>query len=332
MSQVETKLFVEEEDADDDLFDADEPAPSPPPAASSPAKPSGGTNTSAAAAAAPSSSTAGSSEKENAAAVPPVAAAASVTPPRGDAIYEEDLVTLRVILTRENLSEGEVAPPVHAPHFPKVLREGWWLLLTDKPKGSTGATDSKKSKEKGEVSGGGTVNIYAAEKITDQGRVVSHDLRFLAPARPGDYTMDLYGCSDCYMGLDTELEVRFTVLPAALLPEYVPHPEDVELDNEPTLFEQVMAAPLDDSSDEEEEEKEEDDAVNDSRQKRKEQRKKAKEQEQEQGESTGGTAAAAAASISVGGIILSDLKGDGEKDDEEEEEEEEEEVEDGQED
>jgi len=55
-------------------------------------------------------------------------------------------------------------------------------------------------------------------------------------------------------------------LPAAELPEYAPHPEDLELDNEPTLFEQVMAANVDDSSDEEDDdddaaEGDEDDAI-----------------------------------------------------------------------
>jgi translocation protein SEC63 len=45
--------------------------------------------------------------------------------------------------------------------------------------------------------------------------------------------------------------VQFNVAPAASLPVYKPHPEDLELDNEPTLFEQVMNAA--DSSDSEEE-------------------------------------------------------------------------------
>merc|ERR1711988_2028097 len=54
-------------------------------------------------------------------------------------------------------------------------------------------------------------------------------------------------------GLDELIHFDFDVRPAAELPEYVPHPEDVELENEPTLFEQVMAANQDeaDSSDDE---------------------------------------------------------------------------------
>ena len=71
--------------------------------------------------------------------------------PQGDAIYEQDLVTLRVTLTHENVpppaSKGKGKPPkepliptVHAPYFPKTIREGWWLLLTDK---STPEGDNK---------------------------------------------------------------------------------------------------------------------------------------------------------------------------------------------
>ena len=49
--------------------------------------------------------------------------------------------------------------------------------------------------------------------------------------------------------------VQFNVIPAASLPVYQPHPEDLELDNEPTLFEQVMnAADSSDSEDEQEDE------------------------------------------------------------------------------
>ena len=65
--------------------------------------------------------------------------------------------------------------------------------------------------------------------------------------------MQLYVFSDTYMGLDELIDIDFTVKPAADLPAYEPHPEDLELENEPTLFEQVMAANQDeaDSSDDE---------------------------------------------------------------------------------
>jgi translocation protein SEC63 len=162
--------------------------------------------------------------------------------PKGDQIFEQDLVTLRVSMTRENVAEGTKkkrtsAPPVHAPLFPKTIRENWWLILTDKADTRKGASAE--------------VTIHAIEKISDQSRVISHELRFMAPQHAGEYEMDLHIYSDCYIGLDVCVPITFTVSPAAELPEYEPHPEDLELDNEPTLFEQVMAANVDDSSDDE---------------------------------------------------------------------------------
>jgi translocation protein SEC63 len=148
-------------------------------------------------------------------------------------------------MTRENVPEGSKkkkasAPPVHAPMFPKTIRESWWLILTDKVDTRKGALAE--------------VTIHAIEKISDQSRVINHELRFMAPQRAGGYEMELHVYSDCYMGLDETIPITFTVSPAAELPEYEPHPEDVELDNEPTLFEQVMAANVDDSSDDEDDE------------------------------------------------------------------------------
>jgi translocation protein SEC63 len=180
-------------------------------------------------------------EVEDSTAVPVPA----VEGPKGDHIFEQDLVTLRVTMTRENVPEGTkkkkaTAPPVHAPMFPKTIRESWWVILTDKVDSRNGASAE--------------VTIHAIEKISDQSRVVNHELRFMAPQRAGDYEMELHIYSNCYIGLDETIPIAFTVSPAAELPEYEPHPEDLELDNEPTLFEQVMAANVDDSSDDEDDE------------------------------------------------------------------------------
>jgi translocation protein SEC63 len=172
---------------------------------------------------------------------------AAVEQVSGDNIYEQDLVTLRITLTRENVTEGATAPPVYAPYFPKTLRENWWVVLTDRPNKPEG--DPKRTLA--------NLNVHAFEKVSDQGRKVVHEVRFMAPQRAGEYEMELQILSDCYLGLDHVVAVPFTVLPASQLPEIKPHPEDLELDNEPTLFEQVMAANVDESSDEEDEEEEE---------------------------------------------------------------------------
>lgn len=164
----------------------------------------------------------------------------------GDQIYEQDLVTLRITLTRENVTEGATAPPVYAPYFPKTVRENWWIVLTD-----------KNNKPESDPKRNANVNIHAFEKVSDQSRKVVHEVRFMAPQRAGSYEMELQIFSDCYLGLDHVIAVPFDVLPASQLPEYKAHPEDLELDNEPTLFEQVMAANVDEDSEDEDEGEEE---------------------------------------------------------------------------
>lgn len=166
----------------------------------------------------------------------------------GDSIYEGDLITLRINIDRENVEEGEEAPFVHAPNFPRPVKEFWWALLTDKPKpAAKGAPEAP-------------VTIYSIEKITNQSKNVVHELRFGAPPKAGTYAVEVHLISNCYMGLDLNQVIEFEVKEASELPEFVPHPEDVALDDEPTMFEQMMAANQDvDSSDEEDETAEDDD-------------------------------------------------------------------------
>ena len=108
--------------------------------------------------------------------------------PRGHEIYEQDLVTLRITLTRMNLPETSVngkkakrvvANPVYAPYFPNTTYENWWFVLTDKT-----------AEEKG-ASGEEEANIYAFEKVGEQGRTITHEVRFMAPPRTGTYQMEL---------------------------------------------------------------------------------------------------------------------------------------------
>ena len=43
-----------------------------------------------------------------------------------------DLCTLEIEITRGNLASGDRAAAVHAPHFPLVKPEVWWVALVDK--------------------------------------------------------------------------------------------------------------------------------------------------------------------------------------------------------
>lgn len=77
-------------------------------------------------------------------------------------------------------------------------------------------------------------------------------MKMMAPNKPGTVKLDVFVKSDSYIGLDQKKAVEFTVVSADTLPQYEPHPDDLELDNEPTLFEQVMQA-YDDETDSDEE-------------------------------------------------------------------------------
>lgn len=150
-------------------------------------------------------------------------------------VYEGDLCTVRVNLTREHLEKGEKAGQVHAPHFPFPRMEAWWIILGTKE--------------------GKIINIM---KVTKPDRVVQHDIKFLAP-REGTYVFDLHVMSNAYIGLDQKQSVELTTLNAAALPEYKIHPDDAELDDEPTLFEEMMSANVEEDSDDEEDEDSDDD-------------------------------------------------------------------------
>ena len=157
--------------------------------------------------------------------------------PSGLDIYEQDLVTLRVTLTHDNWDEKQQVFPVHAPLFPKTIVESWYMILTEKTQAPT--------KPGGPIP---NVPIHAIEKVQGSSKKIVKEIRFMAPQQAGEYQMDLHILSENYLGFDEKRILEFTVKPAAELPEYKPHPDDIALDNEPTLFEQVMAANMDEES------------------------------------------------------------------------------------
>merc|ERR1719296_298260 len=57
--------------------------------------------------------------------------------------------------------------------------------------------------------------------------------------------------SNAYVGFDHTELVELTTMDASSLPEYKIHPDDAELDDEPTLFEEMMNANIEDDSDKE---------------------------------------------------------------------------------
>merc|ERR1712217_476340 len=151
-------------------------------------------------------------------------------------IVAGDIATVSVTLTRKNLQEGEAAGPVHAPFFPEPKFEEWWVFLLEANQTST--------------------RIIAFEKIKDTERVVEEKLRFQV-SRVGPHNLQVQAICDSYAGLDQKEEIKFTAKSDEEAKRQIfVHPEDEDLDLQPTLFQQFMGEL---NREEESEEEEEDD-------------------------------------------------------------------------
>lgn len=153
-----------------------------------------------------------------------------------DTVYEGDLCTVQVVITRNQLEDGEKAGLVHAPHFPFPKQEAFWIIL-------------------GQVGQGKIISI---DKIVNPNKKVVHNIKFLAPPT-GTYEFDLLVKSNAYLGMDETLKVHLETKDNSVLPEYKPHPDDANLDDEPTLFEEMLNAHIEQDSDDEDGDSDDDD-------------------------------------------------------------------------
>lgn len=147
-----------------------------------------------------------------------------------------DVCTVTCQLRRKNVREKEAMGPVHAPLFPEPKFEEWWLFLVE-------ATPSTR--------------ILTFEKIKDTGCLAEEKLRFQV-SRPGKHSYVLHAVCDSYAGIDQKVDLNFNALQEdEVKREIFTHPEDEELDLQPTLFQQFMGE-LNKEEESEEEEEEED--------------------------------------------------------------------------
>jgi translocation protein SEC63 len=154
-----------------------------------------------------------------------------------DTIYEGDLCTVQVTIVRNNLADGEKSGLVHAPFFPFPKQEAFWVILGQIPQGK----------------------IISIDKVVNPNKKVIHNIKFLAPPM-AKYEFDLLIKSNAYYGMDETIKVHLETKDNSVLPEYKIHPEDAELDDEPTLFEEMLNRNIEkDSDDEDEDDDDEDD-------------------------------------------------------------------------
>jgi len=146
-----------------------------------------------------------------------------------------DVATVTCQLKRKNLREKEAMGPVHAPYFPEPKFEEWWLFLVE-------ATPSTR--------------IITFEKIKDTGCVAEEKLRFQV-SRHGKHNLVLHAVCDSYAGIDQKVDLNFNACnEEEVKREVFIHPEDEELDQQPTLFQQFMGEFNREEESEEEEEEE----------------------------------------------------------------------------
>jgi len=103
-----------------------------------------------------------------------------------DEVTAGDAVTVVVTLEREG-EETTKVPSVHAPRFPKVKEEGWWLIVGDVK--SNALLCIKR------------ISLMLKAKVK---------LEFTAPDA-GEYAYTLYLMSDSYLGCDQEYELPLQV-------------------------------------------------------------------------------------------------------------------------
>mmetsp|Transcript_153301 Transcript_153301/g.270534 ORF Transcript_153301/g.270534 Transcript_153301/m.270534 type:complete len:775 (-) Transcript_153301:90-2414(-) len=146
-----------------------------------------------------------------------------------------DVATVTCQLKRRNLKENEAMGPVHAPLFPEPKFEEWWLFLVETTP---------------------TTRIMTFERIRDTSHFVEEKLRFQV-SRPGKHSLVLHALCDSYAGLDQKVDLNFTAsTEEEVKREVFVHPEDEDLDLQPTLFQQFMGELNHEEESEEEEEEE----------------------------------------------------------------------------
>jgi len=147
---------------------------------------------------------------------------------------EGDMATLKVTFTRKNLSESQCAGPVHAPFFPAVKHEEWWLLVYD---------------NRGR-------RMIASDLVLGTGRVCKSSVNFIVP-RPGDFEWTVFAMCDSYAGLDVSCDVRFRGKKKSEVDRSIfVHPEDAEIRS---FFEELMMG-LDQDKESDSEDEEDDTA------------------------------------------------------------------------
>lgn len=146
-------------------------------------------------------------------------------------ICRDDIATVHVKVIRDQLQEGEALGYVHAPFWPELKEEEWYLFLLE----------------------GGKPITYA--RVQNNKKQFTEKIQFQV-GRKGKHSLSVLAMCDSYSGIDKTAKVEFESLdPDECERKIYVHPEDQKLDEHPTLFQQLLGdAGLGDEESEDEEE------------------------------------------------------------------------------
>lgn len=150
--------------------------------------------------------------------MPDIGLSATVFVEDEDEIGVGDVATCKIKLVREQLRDGEIQGPVHAPHFPEVKFEEWFFFVSEAATGQLMGFQTAKSVEK------------------------SFEVEVLFPVRaPGQHGLTVVAICDAYVMLQKIVGAHYTAKKEEELNRKVfVHPEDLALDNAPSLLQTMI--------------------------------------------------------------------------------------------
>ena len=105
-------------------------------------------------------------------------------------IMEDDILTLKIKIVRENVPEGEKQQMVHNPKNPFFRKEKLYIIV---------------GSEENNV-------VIFFKVVSKRSRVIEEEFQMRAPP-PGTYGWNIFVKSDSYIGVDYTTEVKFTSIP-----------------------------------------------------------------------------------------------------------------------
>eukprot|EP01055_Gregarina_sp_Pseudo9_P005870 Gregarina_sp_Pseudo_9__5869@NODE_915_length_2064_cov_32_646914_g859_i0_p1_GENE_NODE_915_length_2064_cov_32_646914_g859_i0NODE_915_length_2064_cov_32_646914_g859_i0_p1_ORF_typecomplete_len620_score140_62Sec63/PF02889_16/1_8e49DnaJ/PF00226_31/8_9e20Frag1/PF10277_9/0_66Frag1/PF10277_9/15Ca_hom_mod/PF14798_6/15Ca_hom_mod/PF14798_6/7_1e02Ca_hom_mod/PF14798_6/5_6DUF898/PF05987_13/0_12O_anti_polymase/PF01901_16/0_2O_anti_polymase/PF01901_16/2_3e02GPI2/PF06432_11/9e02GPI2/PF06432_11/59GPI2/PF06432_11/6_ len=150
--------------------------------------------------------------------MPNIELSASIYVEDEDEIGVGDIATCKIKLVREQLKENEIQGPVHAPYFPEVKFEEWFFFVSD----------------------AATSQLMGFQTAKSVDRVMEVEVLFPVRA-PGKHSLMIVAICDAYVMLQKIVAAQYVAKKEEELNRKLfVHPEDLALDNAPSLLQTMI--------------------------------------------------------------------------------------------